>query len=106
VLRPGGRMMVSDIALLRELPSALRDSVSAYTGCIAGAVRKEDYVTAVESAGFADVGIVEEVPFPTFAVASDPCAKAIIEDLRIPPGALREFAGAILSVRVFGTKPV
>lgn len=104
VLRPGGRLMVADIVLLRELPAALRDSVAAYTGCIAGAARKEDYVAAVESAGFADVAVAGEAPFPTFA-AADPVAKAIVEDLRIPPNALREVAGAILSVRVRGTKP-
>jgi arsenite methyltransferase len=106
VLRPGGRLMVSDIVLLRELPSALRDSVAAYTGCIAGAARKDDYVAAVVSAGFADVAIVEETSFPVEDVASDPYAMGIIEDLRIPPEALGEIAGTILSVRVRGTKPV
>src|SRR5512139_3031086 len=41
VLKPGGRLMVSDIVLLRALPAALKDSVEAYVGCLAGAVMKD-----------------------------------------------------------------
>ncbi len=61
VLRPGGRVMVSDIVLLKELPDAIKSSVAAYTGCIAGASRKEDYLAIVVSAGFQDVEVVSEV---------------------------------------------
>jgi arsenite methyltransferase len=104
-LRPGGLLMVSDIVLVRELPEALRDSVAALTGCIAGAARKDDYVAAVASAGFADVGIVAESPFPIEDVASDPFAKAILEELHIHPDVLRDVAGTVLSIGVRGTKP-
>jgi arsenite methyltransferase len=44
VLKPGGRMMVSDIVLERELPEEIARSVAAYTGCIAGASLKSDYL--------------------------------------------------------------
>src|SRR5262249_23918496 len=43
VLKPGGRVAVSDIALKSELPEDLARSVAAYVGCIAGAIRIEDY---------------------------------------------------------------
>jgi arsenite methyltransferase len=43
VLKPGGRLAVSDIALKAELPAAVASSVAAYVGCIAGAIRIEDY---------------------------------------------------------------
>ncbi len=61
VLRPGGRVMVSDIVLLKELPVDIKSSVAAFTGCIAGASKKEDYLATVASAGFQDVEVVSEV---------------------------------------------
>ena len=52
VLKQGGRFMVSDIVLLEELLAELKKSVSAYVGCLSGAVLKDKYVEAIESAGF------------------------------------------------------
>ena len=52
VLKPGGRLMVSDIVLLRELPEEIRNSVAAYTACVAGAETKESYLGAIRKAGF------------------------------------------------------
>ncbi|MBA7673147.1 Arsenite methyltransferase [subsurface metagenome] len=69
VLRPGGRVMVSDIVLLKKLPDAIKSSVAAYTGCIAGASRKEDYLATVASAGFQDVEVVSEVSLGTGELA-------------------------------------
>jgi SAM-dependent methyltransferase len=69
VLRPGGRVMVSDIVLLKELPDAIKSSVAAYTGCIAGASRKEDYLATVASAGFQGVEVVSEVSLGTGELA-------------------------------------
>jgi len=69
VLRPGGRVMVSDIVLLKELPDAIKSSVAAYTGCIAGASRKEDYLATVASAGFQDVEVISEVSLGTGELA-------------------------------------
>ncbi len=69
ILRPGGRVMVSDIVLLKELPDAIKSSVVAYTGCIAGASRKEDYLATVASAGFQDVEVISEVSFGTGEMA-------------------------------------
>jgi ubiquinone/menaquinone biosynthesis C-methylase UbiE len=43
VLRPGGRLMVSDLVLLKQLPEVVRQSVEAYVGCIGGAVMKDEY---------------------------------------------------------------
>ena len=69
VLRPGGRVMVSDIVLLKELPDAIKSSVAAYTDCIAGASRKEDYLATVASAGFQDVEVISEVSLGTGGLA-------------------------------------
>lgn len=59
VLRPGGRVAVSDIALKQELPEAIASSAAAYVGCIAGAIRIDDYRAGLLAAGFEHVEIVD-----------------------------------------------
>lgn len=59
VLKPGGRLAVSDIALKVDLPGAIAKSMAAYVGCVAGAIRIEDYRTGLLAAGFEHVEIVE-----------------------------------------------
>jgi SAM-dependent methyltransferase len=59
VLKSGGRVAVSDIALKRELPEAVVQSMAAYVGCIAGALRMEDYREGLLAAGFEHVEIVD-----------------------------------------------
>jgi hypothetical protein len=53
-------MVVSDLVLNRPLPDAVKNSVEAYVGCVAGASMKEDYLQLMRDAGFADVEIVAE----------------------------------------------
>lgn len=60
VLKPGGRLMISDIVLLKKLPKSIEDSMDAYVGCVSGAVLKDDYLQIVRDAGFEDVKIVGE----------------------------------------------
>jgi ubiquinone/menaquinone biosynthesis C-methylase UbiE len=59
VLKPGGRVAVSDIALKRPLPDELARSVAAYVGCIAGAVTAAEYERQLKDAGFEDVQVVD-----------------------------------------------
>lgn len=59
VLRPGGRLSISDIALKAELPRQLAESLAAYVGCIAGAIRIEDYREGLLAAGFEHVEIMD-----------------------------------------------
>jgi SAM-dependent methyltransferase len=60
VLKPGGRMVVSDLVLKHELSSALANSVEAYVGCVSGASLKDDYLRLIREAGFANVEVVAE----------------------------------------------
>ncbi len=60
VLKPGGRVLVSDLVLRRELSPRLKHSVEAYVGCISGASLKEDYLRLMREAGFNNVEIVDE----------------------------------------------
>ncbi|MCA1615788.1 MAG: arsenite methyltransferase [Acidobacteria bacterium] len=59
VLKPGGRLAVSDIALKRPLPPEIGNDLMAYVGCIAGAISIEDYREWLLEAGFAEVAVVE-----------------------------------------------
>jgi SAM-dependent methyltransferase len=59
VLKPGGRVAVSDIALKHELPEAVSQSIAAYVGCIAGAIQIDDYRAGLLAAGFEHVEIVD-----------------------------------------------
>lgn len=59
ILKPGGRLAISDIALRRELPDAIARSMAAYVGCIGGAIRMDDYIAGLRAAGFEDVEIVD-----------------------------------------------
>jgi SAM-dependent methyltransferase len=59
VLKPGGRLAVSDIALKKALPPELGDDLMAYVGCIAGAIPIEEYRQRLRDAGFAAVEVVD-----------------------------------------------
>ena len=59
VLKPGGRLAVSDIALKHALPDALAQSVAAYVGCIAGALPIDQYQQGLIDAGFAHVHLAD-----------------------------------------------
>ncbi len=62
VLKPGGRVAVSDLALKKELPPVLAKDVAAYVGCIAGAIRIDDFRRGLRAAGFQAVHVVDSVP--------------------------------------------
>ena len=59
VLKPGGRVAVSDIALKKELPAEVANDISAYTGCIAGAILIDKYKQGLLEAGFSHVEVVD-----------------------------------------------
>ncbi len=103
-LKPGGRLMVSDIVLLKELPDVIRKSVAAYVGCISGALLKEDYLNTIRSAGFQQVKVVAETLFPIDCLANDPTAIAIVRELKMPAEKIQEFASSVLSIKVQGVK--
>ena len=59
VLKPGGRLAVSDIALRQPLPSEISEDVFAYVGCISGAILIEDYKRQLIDAGFSNVQVID-----------------------------------------------
>ncbi len=105
VLKAGGRLMVSDIVLLQELPKEIRNSIAAYTACVAGAETKESYLGAIQKAGFQKIQILDETVFPTEILANDPTAREIVKNLNLSPQKAEELAKSVVSVKVSAVKP-
>ena len=59
VLRPGGRLAVTDVIADPEMDDATRRDIAAWTGCIAGALTAEEFRSELEAAGFEDAEIIE-----------------------------------------------
>jgi SAM-dependent methyltransferase len=104
-LKPGGRMMISDLVLLRPLPKSVKKSIEAYVGCIAGAMLKKDYISAIRAAGFEKVEVVQEDSFAFEAVSSDPIAKEMAESFGLPKERVKEIAMTVVSVKVRAIRP-
>jgi len=104
VLKPGGRLMVSDLVLLEELPEPIKKSASAYVSCIAGAALKDDYLKAINKAGFKDVRVVEETSFPLTWLTSSPRAIEIVIESGATPTELTKMVHSVVSVRVQAVK--
>ena len=105
VLKPNGRLMVSDIVLLKELPEIIRKNVQAYIGCVAGAEMKNQYLKIIEDAGFQKVKVIEESIFAIDYVISGPTAQKIIKDSKMPTEKIKEMASTVASIKVSAVKP-
>ncbi|MEM2102593.1 MAG: arsenite methyltransferase [Candidatus Bathyarchaeia archaeon] len=105
VLKPDGRLMISDIVLAKELPEAVKKNVEAYVGCLSGAIKKDEYLKIIRAAGFRKIKIHEETHFPIELMANDPTAKAIAQNLKIPKDKIKEIAETAISIKISATKP-
>ncbi len=61
-LKPGGHFSISDIVLTGILPAKIQAAAEMYAGCVAGALKKEDYIDCISKAGFSSVSVVKEKP--------------------------------------------
>ena len=104
VLKPGGRFMISDIVLLKPLPHAVKENIDAYIGCIAGAVLKDEYLTAIRAAGFDDVNVVGEKTFDVMSFSSDPFVKSFIKNLGLTTDGLKDLQESVVSMKIEGRK--
>ena len=104
VLKPGGRLLVSDLVLVCPLPEAIRLDMDAYGACVAGALFKGDYLAAIEATGFGSVSVVGERRY-----GLDMFSPELLEAARqrypgLSSEELESAAGAVLSVQVEATK--
>jgi len=104
ILKPGGRLMVSDLVLTRPLPESVRRSVEAYAGCISGALLKEDYLEAIRSAGFSEVRVAEESSYPVGGSNPDETELALFRDKNVSPGEVKAAAESVVRLKVAARK--
>lgn len=104
VLKPGGRIMISDLVLTKDLPDFLKDSIDAYISCLSGAIKKDEYLSSMTKAGFQDVTIQDERAFSLDCYSDDPIAKAVMDKTGITPEQLTDAANSVVSIKVKGVK--
>ena len=80
VLKPGGRMVISDVILDGELPTAVSHDVLAYVGCVAGAEKRESYFQKLAVAGLTDLEILKDVDFLEMTAKAAPAEVLAIMD--------------------------
>ncbi|MFN7952379.1 MAG: arsenite methyltransferase [bacterium] len=116
VLKPGGRMLVSDI-VAEEMPDWAKHSISLYVSCVAGAIPEAEYLGGLRAAGLVDVAVRDRFVYDAesilgFASDAEGELMALLEQLGLPRtrdtalGLARQLEGKIASVRVFGRKPL
>ncbi len=94
VLKPGGRMIVSDIVLNGALSDSLRNDAATYAACIGGALLREEYLGAIAAAGFADIQVLSDSDYKVDNACGDPVTSTVSGDL----------AGLAASIIVMATK--
>jgi SAM-dependent methyltransferase len=107
VLRPGGRISVSDIVTTEPLPELARESVAAYVACLGGASTLDDYLAAVSEAGFIDVRVASDAAYAIDDEEADALASSFGADLPadLGPDEARHIAKLFHSVTVQAVKP-
>jgi N-acetylglutamate synthase-like GNAT family acetyltransferase/SAM-dependent methyltransferase len=99
VLKPGGRLAVSDIVLVRSLPPGVQQSMAAWSGCVAGALEQEDYRRKLEAAGFTTIELVTTRSYDF----TDERAAQFLPDLT--PQKRQALNGALISAFIRAKKP-
>ena len=104
VLKPGGRMMVSDIVLEKELPPEVLSSVDAYVGCVSGASLRSEYLKTIEDAGFSETRVESEAKFSDVVSPDDPSARALSTEYGVPMDKVAEVVGSVTSLHLLVRK--
>ncbi len=104
VLRPGGRVVISDILLNSRLPPAVEKDLLAYVGCVSGAVRREEYFALVGAAGLEGVEVLRDVDYLAGLIEAAPDE---VRALEARTGVKRdEVLGRVRSVTFRASKPM
>jgi arsenite methyltransferase len=105
VLKSGGRLIVSDIVLIKDLPSHLMQSAESYSGCLSGAGGKEEYLDLIRSSGFENVEVIGDSIFSQDSLKEDSTTQAPLQRSSCyqPKASSEAFASSII---VSARKPV
>ncbi|MBI3738938.1 MAG: arsenite methyltransferase, partial [Chloroflexi bacterium] len=102
VLKPGGKLAVSDIVTDGPLPEAIKKSLSAWAGCIAGALDVKEYQAAMESAGFANISVT-----PTYFddAMIDEAVRDLGTSVDLKSFSRQKISKTVFSARITASKP-
>ncbi len=113
IMKPGGRLSVSDIVTGMDLPPAVRNSIEAYVGCLAGAIREEEYLEGMRQAGFEQVEVTSRLVYGPEQVSTliEETANTMKSSCGCGCGPslapwIKQFAGKVWSAQVEAVKPV
>ncbi len=105
VLRPGGRLMVSDIVLDRELPPALRNSITGHIACLSGADLRTIYLDRIGSAGFSNIEVQGESVFSLENLGDEATIDALMSESGLTRERLSEVLKGVKSIKVRAERP-
>jgi arsenite methyltransferase len=99
VLQPGGHFSISDIVLSGALPKGIREAAEMYSGCISGAIQKEEYLQLIKATGFSDITVQKDKPIH---LPDDVLASCLTPE---ETAAFRQSGTGIHSITVYAEKP-
>lgn len=103
VLRPGGRIMISDLVSIHPTPGFLLENLDALVGCLP--VQEEEYMEGLRTAGFQNVEIVAEKTYPNELLTADPAVQAFLDSHPEEKSQVFDFIASIRSGLIQGTLP-
>jgi arsenite methyltransferase len=104
VAKQHGRIMISDIVLLHDLPDYVKNSVEGHIACLAGAVRIENYFDGLSKAGFTEIKIDKQSIFPMELMLNDPLAEKIVRENKLSEKEIKGIANSIASISISARK--
>ncbi len=103
ILKQGGRLMVSDMVLLSDLPEKVSKSAEMYAGCVAGALKRDDYIARIKNAGFKDISVIKEDPVRFLDyLGSDKIVSNMVENMSNEE--IEKINSAVVSIKISAKK--
>ena len=103
ILKEGGRLMVSDMVLLSDLSEKVSKSAEMYAGCVAGALKRDDYIARIKNAGFKKVSVIKEDPVRFLDyLGSDKIVSNLVENMS--ENEIEEINSAVVSIKISAKK--
>jgi len=106
ILKPGGKISISDVVLERELPNFIKDSLAGQVACVSGAEKLSAYLNYVKEAGFKNIEIVDEKEFPLELMLLDPQINKIAKlmNFDVTGDEAKDIASRVKSISLVATK--
>lgn len=106
VLKPGGKISISDIILERDLPDFVKESLAGHIACVSGAEKLEDYIGYIKDAGFKDIKIESKANFPLELMLTDPQVMKLAKEMNFNLNSeeAKDIASRVSSISISANK--